>query len=79
MLRSKRDAGAVHEHDDIRQRRACDRAGKRNADCLFDLHVGPAGLRFFNGTSISAPYTRVGDDGSKIESNDGQKENHLSP
>src|SRR6516165_5061120 len=25
------------------------------------------------------PYTRAGDDGSKIESNEGQKENHLSP
>jgi hypothetical protein len=28
--------------------------GKRNGDCFFDLHVGPPGLRLFNGTPISA-------------------------
>jgi hypothetical protein len=38
-LHYKRDARAVHEHDDILQRRAFDRARERNADCLFDPHV----------------------------------------
>ena len=39
--RSKRDAGAIHEHDDIIQRRAFYRGGKRNAIvsliCMSDL------------------------------------------
>jgi hypothetical protein len=30
-------------------------------------HVGPPGLRSFNGTPTSAPYTRAGDDGLQIE------------
>src|SRR5215472_5140416 len=51
-LRSKCDAGAVH--GDILQRPAFDRARKRNADCLFDLHVGPPVLQLCNGTPISA-------------------------
>src|SRR5437773_6488965 len=53
-LYSKRDAGAVREHDDILQRRALDHAGEGNVGCLFDLHVGPHSLRSFNGTPTSA-------------------------
>src|SRR5262245_49738979 len=45
---------AVREHDDILQRRALDRAGEGNVGCLFDLHVGPPGLRSFDGTPTSA-------------------------
>src|SRR6516225_4115553 len=50
---SKRDAGEVRERDDILQRRALDRAGEGNVECLFDLHVGPPGLGSFNGTPTS--------------------------
>jgi hypothetical protein len=53
-LYSKRDAGAVREHDDILQRRALDHAVEGNVGCLFDLHVGPPGLPSFNGTPTSA-------------------------
>jgi len=45
-LYSKRDAGAVREHDDILQPRALDRTGERIVEslfCLFDLHVGAPG------------------------------------
>ncbi|MEZ2144862.1 hypothetical protein AAE026_21610 [Bradyrhizobium sp. DN5] len=40
-LHSVRNTRALHEHDDILQRRTFDRAEQGNASGLFDVHVGP--------------------------------------
>jgi hypothetical protein len=47
------DPGAVHERDNI-LRRALGRGCGGVVDCLSDPHVGPPGLRSFNGTPTSA-------------------------
>ena len=62
-LYSKRDAGAVREHDDILQRSAIDHAGKETSGVSL-ICMSDSWLAIVQRNADFGPYTRAGDDSS---------------
>ena len=67
-LYSKRDAGAVREHDDILRRRAIDHVEERKRRVSLWSACRTSWLAIVQRNVDFGPYTSAGDDSSKIES-----------